>query len=1068
MNFKNVNKTFVFHRERYITESLAKALGYSDDSYSLFHKPDDLIACIKESPTLLLLSGDSPVDLKHILNEVFGRRANNTHLIIFATANSSSLTKRLSGNRDFPEFETCLKDGLLDVISLPEDIKEIGNKINAVSKSYVDDHVIKKSQRIREKVSIRLSRKQDEDQRHRMGNLEAASRIFNGAINSGDYDLLNPNVEENLTSLYRKLIFESKEGWDENQKWQRWKDTLNVIIEAKNKLEACNTNQRTIAKPWHQEKDIQKILVIDDQKEMWEPVWKFILGGGKVDFVESSENGLERVYDEKSSGEKENRYDLVILDVHFGEGKKNGLEILQEIKQRQFDLPVIMTTACDHAELTKRCLRMGAHSYFVKELEEDARDSVAYYKKLRDMIKEITPYNSREREIWRNFVQIEDKINAIDKKHGTQIGHCFRKSYYLFTMDEDQLIATKLLIPEWIDKSTIYDGVAFNAINTTDQLFIAVLITKENKIEYGYSEARGELFESERDSTGKKSFPSLKKRMQRAGIKCNLSALNNAGSRHAFRTGNVNEIPTGKGDANKCMDALIDLLNIGIGEITISINENGTNTNDTNNNIRDKYKQLLETKKENLGHEDRSIKSAKCLSDGFREWRRDNNNVGVAAGTNGRVLFVDDEGGKSAWYLPLKEIFTFQGFELECKEKVPEGIKLNDYKLILLDLMFKEGEGQNILTPVGLDNLKTIKEGDSGHNGDLSIPVVMLTADNSAFYARRCLLHGADDYFVKEPYAEALKYYEEFSDAIDRHLKQGDINSLRRDLWSKVENIKDYDFGLDIANTDDVRWERIEKFKNVKTKHLRDKSDKKNAYLALIQKLTRHPLREAYFYYLLMNYEEMFVDLWRVKRLLSTENCEVDIILCLGQLVEYLMMQLYEIQEDKSAKDEKAGHLINTLNYSRKLGIIFEKVWELRKNAKTGKNISAVNINDVFNELIVALKELRFYKESYNEIYDSIAINSIVKVTVLRIVLGKVRVKITGKQGIHAYIPGRMIDDIYRIKEADTFKAKVVGKSGNEVILSEKDVSGPKKKEISNHNIKTLWGVPIKGKITKE
>lgn len=105
---------------------------------------------------------------------------------------------------------------------------------------------------------------------------------------------------------------------------------------------------------------------------------------------------------------------------------------------------------------------------------------------------------------------------------------------------------------------------------------------------------------------------------------------------------------------------------------------------------------------------------------------------------NNKVLFIDDEGERSAWYNPLRDFFKLKGIQMEVKEDYYDDMEMSNYSIILLDLLFNGNDR------VGIDLLKRIRE------KDLGIPIIMLTADNTAYNARRCLLNGANDYFVKD------------------------------------------------------------------------------------------------------------------------------------------------------------------------------------------------------------------------------------------------------------------------------------------------------------------------------
>jgi DNA-binding response OmpR family regulator len=97
----------------------------------------------------------------------------------------------------------------------------------------------------------------------------------------------------------------------------------------------------------------KSILAVDDEPDILESI---------VDILEDSVVDCASTYEAASEKLKDNRYDLVILDI-MG---VNGLKLLEEAVERNF--PAVMLTA--HAinpEALATCIRKGAISYLPKE-----------------------------------------------------------------------------------------------------------------------------------------------------------------------------------------------------------------------------------------------------------------------------------------------------------------------------------------------------------------------------------------------------------------------------------------------------------------------------------------------------------------------------------------------------------------------------------------------------------------------------------------------------------------------------------------------------------------------------
>jgi DNA-binding NarL/FixJ family response regulator len=62
-------------------------------------------------------------------------------------------------------------------------------------------------------------------------------------------------------------------------------------------------------------------------------------------------------------------WDLLLLDIHMPE--RSGLEILEEVRRRWPQLPVLVVSAYPEEEFAVRCLRLGAAGYVTKNSAPD-------------------------------------------------------------------------------------------------------------------------------------------------------------------------------------------------------------------------------------------------------------------------------------------------------------------------------------------------------------------------------------------------------------------------------------------------------------------------------------------------------------------------------------------------------------------------------------------------------------------------------------------------------------------------------------------------------------------------
>ena len=499
-------------------------------------------------------------------------------------------------------------------------------------------------------------------------------------------------------------------------------------------------------------------------------------------------------------------------------------------------------------------------------------------------------------------------------------------------MDDEHLIPARLLVPEWLQdnpktekssesnkdnrKTTKYDGVAFNAMIAVDQILIANLL--KQKIFSEYDKASEHLYSKRNDGF----FSTFNDRLRKSKItfeKGKISYLTSTSeTRHAFFR--INEKPINKNIAIKCMEEFLYLINLITNNLSRYLNQ--SKPSEIFNIDITKYLQIEQLS--NNSHETLSKSGAVCFSLGFEEYKKEASHSKKYRDSH-KILFIDDEGTNSAWYASLQEFFKLNGCNLEISKLYDKNIKLDSYSLILLDLVF-DGDHKK-----GLEYLKAIKK------DNLSIPVVIITADNSAYYARRCMFYGADDYFVKATADKEKEYFDSFNKMVDFCIAQIE-NTQRIKLWNIINKIECMNWWLDD--------EKIEKMSDLKG----TKGFAKEKFKKLETELMTFPVKEGYFYYLLEINKDKFLDQWRLNRLFPIDKAYTsDIYLCLGQFIEYLMLTLALVQGSYEPEG-KAGSLITELAYPKECKSVFQRIWQLRVNAKMGKNIK-YQIPKAFEEL---------------------------------------------------------------------------------------------------------------------
>ncbi|MBX5495275.1 MAG: sigma-54-dependent Fis family transcriptional regulator [Bryobacteraceae bacterium] len=105
-----------------------------------------------------------------------------------------------------------------------------------------------------------------------------------------------------------------------------------------------------------------RILIIDDEADIRESLGTLLeLENYQVEMAANAAEGLRRL--ESAS------YDLVLLDLMMPD--RSGLEVLDEIRQRDTETPIFMITAYGSVEIAVQALKAGANDYFSKPWDNE-------------------------------------------------------------------------------------------------------------------------------------------------------------------------------------------------------------------------------------------------------------------------------------------------------------------------------------------------------------------------------------------------------------------------------------------------------------------------------------------------------------------------------------------------------------------------------------------------------------------------------------------------------------------------------------------------------------------------
>ncbi len=105
-----------------------------------------------------------------------------------------------------------------------------------------------------------------------------------------------------------------------------------------------------------------KVLVVDDELDIREGLEMLLTSEGYA--VEQAQNATEGLQKMASRA-----YDLVLLDLMMPD--RSGMEVLQEVRQRDTETPIFMITAYGSVEAAVAAIKLGANDYFSKPWDNE-------------------------------------------------------------------------------------------------------------------------------------------------------------------------------------------------------------------------------------------------------------------------------------------------------------------------------------------------------------------------------------------------------------------------------------------------------------------------------------------------------------------------------------------------------------------------------------------------------------------------------------------------------------------------------------------------------------------------
>ena len=105
-----------------------------------------------------------------------------------------------------------------------------------------------------------------------------------------------------------------------------------------------------------------KVMIADDHSLVREGIKQLLEFDGTIEVVSEASNGVDCL-------DKLEDYipDILLLDINMPE--KNGLEVLEEIKKKEYDLKVLILTVHNELEYLIKAVDIGVDGYILKDSE---------------------------------------------------------------------------------------------------------------------------------------------------------------------------------------------------------------------------------------------------------------------------------------------------------------------------------------------------------------------------------------------------------------------------------------------------------------------------------------------------------------------------------------------------------------------------------------------------------------------------------------------------------------------------------------------------------------------------
>jgi len=201
----------------------------------------------------------------------------------------------------------------------------------------------------------------------------------------------------------------------------------------------------------------KKLLLVDDQAKSagWEILMRTLIAD-QVAFALAIDEAKESIENHTFD------YACVLLDLQLpnkaGEDANTpdeGVNLLKWIKSQDVSLPVVVFSGVDEVQYARRCFEAGSEAFFVKELNEEVRSYIGYFRRFKKTLAAAIAH-SEWRSLWRRVCELPDPgLGQMGSVLFRAVFTDLRRAYFFLTSGLEEIRAQ--LIFENPEVSSVYD-----------------------------------------------------------------------------------------------------------------------------------------------------------------------------------------------------------------------------------------------------------------------------------------------------------------------------------------------------------------------------------------------------------------------------------------------------------------------------------------------------------------------------------------------------------------------------------------------------------------------------------